>query len=134
MAGIATKYPGGTAMNSLNYFGVDITSAGLPTAPHEVGYEVTSKQDGSTYQKIILKDNIIVGMVFVGSIEKSGIIFGLMRDRTNVESFKQSLLADDFGLAFLPRSSWQGQLEAPPELILQSAPFSQTEEETFLGE
>jgi NAD(P)H-nitrite reductase large subunit len=134
MAGIATEYPGGTAMNSLNYFGVDITSAGLPTAPHEAGYEVTSKQDGGTYQKIILKDNIIVGMIFVGSIEKSGIIFGLMRDRINVESFKQSLLADDFGLAFLPRSSWQGQLEAPPELILQGAPFIQTEEETFLGE
>jgi len=134
MAGITTEYPGGTAMNSLNYFGVDITSAGLPTAPHEAGYEVTSKQDGSTYQKIILKDNIIVGMIFVGSIEKSGIIFGLMRDRINVESFKQSLLADDFGLAFLPRSCWQGQLEAPPELIVQSAPFIQTEEETFLGE
>lgn len=134
MAGIATEYPGGTAMNSLNYFGVDITSAGLPTAPHEAGYEVTTKQDGSTYQKIILKDNIIVGMILVGSIEKSGIIFGLMRDRINVESFKQSLLADDFGLAFLPRSSWQGQLEAPPELILQSTPFIQTEEETFLGE
>ncbi len=134
MAGIATEYPGGTAMNSLNYFGVDITSAGLPTAPREAGYEVTIKQDGSTYQKIILKDNIIVGMVFVGSIEKSGIIFGLMRDRINVKSFKQSLLADDFGLAFLPRSSWQEQLEAPPELILQSAPFVQAEEETFLGE
>jgi NAD(P)H-nitrite reductase large subunit len=134
MAGIATEYAGGTAMNSLNYFGVDITSAGLPTAPHEAGYEVTSKQDGSTYQKIILKDNIIVGMIFVGSIEKSGIIFGLMRDRINVESFRQSLFADDFGLAFLPRSSWQGQLEAPPELIPQGAPFIQTEEETFLGE
>jgi len=134
MAGFATEYPGGTAMNSLNYFGVDITSAGLPSAPHEAGYEVTTKQDGSTYQKIILKDNIIVGMILVGSIEKSGIIFGLMRDRINLESFKQSLLADDFGLAFLPRSSWQGQLEAPPELILQSAPFIQTEEETFLGE
>ena len=121
-------------MNSLNYFGVDITSAGMPTAPDEEGYEVTSKQDGSTYQKIILKDNMIVGMIFVGNIEKSGIIFGLMRDRINVESFKQSLLADDFGLAFLPRSSWQGQLDAPPELILQGAPSIQTEEETFLGE
>jgi len=134
MAGIATEYPGGTAMNSLNYFGVDIASAGMPTAPDDGGYEVISKQEGSTYQKVILKDNIIVGMAFVENIEKSGIVFGLMRDRINVESFKQALLADDFGLAFLPRSSWQGQLEGPPELILQSAPFIQPEEETFLGE
>jgi NAD(P)H-nitrite reductase large subunit len=134
MAGIQTKYPGGTAMNSLNYFGIDITSAGIATVPSSDGYEVISRQEGNTYQKIILKDNIIVGMIFVGNIGKSGIIFGLMRDRVNAESFKQSLLADDFGLAFLPRSSWQGQLEAPPELILQSASSIQIEEETFLGE
>jgi NAD(P)H-nitrite reductase large subunit len=134
MAGIATEYPGGTAMNSLNYFGTDITSAGIPMAPSSDGYKVISRQENSTYQKIILKDNIIVGMIFVGNIEKSGIIFGLMRDRVNVESFKESLLADDFGLAFLPRSSWQEQLEAPPELIIQSAPSIQIEEETFLGE
>jgi NAD(P)H-nitrite reductase large subunit len=134
MAGIATEYPGGTAMNSLNYFGIDITSAGMPAAPNDNGYEVITKQDNSTYQKVILKDNIIVGMIFVENIERSGIIFGLMRDRVNVESFKQSLLADGFGLAFLPRALWQGQLEAPPESILQSVPSMQTEEETFLGE
>jgi NAD(P)H-nitrite reductase large subunit len=134
MAGIATEYPGGTAMNSLNYFGIDITSAGIPVVPSSDGYKVVSRQENSAYQKIILKDNIIVGMIFVGNIEKSGIIFGLMRDRVNVESFKESLLADDFGLAFLPRSSWQEQLEAPPELTIQSAPSIQTEEETFLGE
>jgi NAD(P)H-nitrite reductase large subunit len=134
MAGIPTKYSGGTAMNSLNYFGIDITSAGLPTAPNDDGYEVISRQESDTYQKVMLKDNLIVGMIFVENIDKSGIIFGLMRDRVNVESFKQSLLAHDFGLASLPRELWQEQLEAPPELILQSAPSIQAEEETFLGE
>lgn len=134
MAGIPTKYPGGTAMNSLNYFGIDITSAGIPTAPNNDGYEVISRQGSNTYQKVILKDNLIVGMIFVENIEKSGVIFGLMRDKVNVESFKQSLLADDFGLAFLPRALWQERLEAPPGLILQSALSIQTEEETFIGE
>ena len=134
MAGIATEYPGGTAMNSLNYFGIDIASAGIAMVPSNDGYEAISRQENSMYRKIILKSNVIVGMIFVGDIEKSGIIFGLMRDRANIESFKQSLLADDFGLAFLPRSSWQEQLEAPPELILQSAPSIETEEETFVRE
>jgi NAD(P)H-nitrite reductase large subunit len=134
MAGIPTKYPGGTAMNSLTYFGIDITSAGMPTAPNDDGYEVISKQDSSTYQKVILKDNLIIGMISVGNIEKSGIIFGLMRDRVNVESFKQSLLADNFGLAFFPRALWQERLEIPPGLLLQSVPSIQTEETTFIGE
>jgi NAD(P)H-nitrite reductase large subunit len=134
MAGIPTKYPGGTAMNSLNYFGFDIASAGMPAAPNGGGYGIISKQGSGTYQKVILKDNLIVGMISVGNIEKSGIIFGLMRDKVDVESFKQSLLADNFGLAVLPRVVWQKRLETPAGLLLQSALSIQTEEKTFVGE
>jgi NAD(P)H-nitrite reductase large subunit len=134
MAGTTDEYPGSTAINSLNYFGIDIASAGMPSAPNDDGYETISKQEGNIYQKVILKNDLIMGMIFVGNIEKSGIIFGLMRDRVNVESFKQSLLADDFGLAFFPRSLWQERLALSPDIILQPIPPTETEEETFLGE
>jgi NAD(P)H-nitrite reductase large subunit len=135
MAGVTVEYPGGTAMNSLNYFGFDITSAGMPTAPNDNGYETISKQEDNIYQKVILKDDLIMGMIFVGNIEKSGIIFGLMRDRVNVESFKQCLLADDFGLAFFPRALWQERLAPSSDIILQQPALSiQAEEETFAGE
>ena len=134
MAGILTKYAGGTAMNSLNYFGIDITSAGIPAAPDDDGYEIISKQGRGTYQKIILKDSLIVGMIAVGNIEKSGIIFGLMRDRVDVESFRQSLLADNFGLAVFPRVLWQERLETPLRSFSQSALSIQTEEKIFVGE
>jgi NAD(P)H-nitrite reductase large subunit len=134
MAGVKTEYPGGTAINSLNYFGIDIASAGMPTAPSEDGYVTISKQESNIYQKIILQDNLIMGMIFVGNIERSGIIFGLMRDRVNVESFKQSLLADDFGLAFFPRTLWQERLALPPDIIFQTFLPAEAEEETFLGE
>jgi NAD(P)H-nitrite reductase large subunit len=134
MAGVTAEYPGGTAMNSLNYFGIDIASAGMPTAPNDSGYETISKQEGNIYQKVILKDDLIIGMIFVGNIEKSGIIFGLMRDRVNVESFKQSLLADDFGLAFFPRALWQERLAPSSDVILQPALPIETEKETFAGE
>ena len=133
MAGVDKEYPGGTAMNSLDYFGFNIASAGMPTPPNDNSYEIISKQDNNIYQKLILKDDFIMGMIFVGNIEKSGIVFGLMRDRINVGSFKQSLLADDFGLAFLPRILWEEQLEAPGELASQlilPAPAG----ETFAGE
>jgi NAD(P)H-nitrite reductase large subunit len=134
MAGVPTEYPGGTAINSLNYFGIDIASAGMPTTPDDDGYETLSKEESNTYQKIILKDNLIMGMIFVGNIEKSGIIFGLMRERINVKSFKQSLLADDFGLAFFPRALWQEKLALPPDIIIQPFVPIEAEEETFLGE
>jgi len=134
MAGVTTEYPGGTAINSLNYFGIDIASAGMPTTPDNHGYETISKQEGNIYQKVILKDGLVMGMIFVGSIEKSGIIFGLMRDRVNVESFKQSLVADDFGLAFFPQSLWQERLAPSPDIILQPFLPIEAEEETFAGE
>lgn len=134
MAGVETEYPGGTAMNSLNYFGTNITSAGMATPPDDESYEVISKQKDSMYQKFILKDDFIVGMVFVGNIEKSGIFFGLMRDKVNVGSFKQMLLTDDFGLAFLPRAIWQEGLVPSPELILERVLPIEAEEETFAGE
>jgi NAD(P)H-nitrite reductase large subunit len=109
MAGVATEYPGGTALNSLSYFGVDIASAGMTVAPDD-GYESLSRRDDGVYKKLVLQNDVIVGMVCVGDIERSGIIFSLMRDGVNVSDFKQALLADDFGLVSLPRSLWQERL------------------------
>lgn len=111
MAGVDAEYPGITAMNSLNYFGLDIATAGMATAPDGQGYETISRQKEGDYRKVILKDGLVVGMVFLGNSDRSGIIFGLMRERVNVESFKQSLLADDFGLAHLPLELRQKRLE-----------------------
>ena len=116
MAGTRIEYPGGTAMNSLNYFGLDISAAGIAIPPDD-SYEVISKQKDGVYQRVVLKDDFIVGMVFVEDIEKSGLVFSLMRDRVNVGSFKHVLVADDFGLVSLPQELWQERLEIPPELV-----------------
>jgi NAD(P)H-nitrite reductase large subunit len=53
---------------------------------------------------VILKDNTIIGMVFVGEIERAGIIFGLMKDKVNVSSFKGALANGEFSLAAMPTS------------------------------
>ena len=134
MAGIQTEYPGGTAMNSLNYFGLDIASAGMVTPSDEDGCEVLTRQDNDVYQKVILKDNLVVGMVFVSDIEKSGIVFGLMRDQVNVDSFKQALLADDFGLVSLPPELWRERLEATPTELGHRVATPVEAEEEVAGE
>jgi NAD(P)H-nitrite reductase large subunit len=79
MTGIPTEYPGGTAMNSLKYFGLDVVSAGMVTPPDD-SYEVLSEKYGSIYRRVVLKGGFVVGMVFVGSIEKSGIVFSIWSD------------------------------------------------------
>ncbi len=128
MAGVPTEYTGGTAMNSLKYFGLAIVSAGMVNPPDN-NYEVLSKKHDHTYKKVVLKDGLVLGMVFAGNIEKSGIVFNLMKDRVNVDGFKQALVADDFGLVSLPEEIWRPRLEVPPSLLAPSvASVGQPEE------
>lgn len=110
MAGVKKEYLGGTAMNSVNYFGLDVTTAGIVNPPEVNDYEVITRHQDGAYQKVMLSDGCIVGMVFVKDIEKSGMIFGLMRDKVDVSDFKQQLLSDDFGLAYLPQELWRERL------------------------
>ena len=119
MAGIPTEYQGGTAMNSMKYFGVNIVSAGI-VAPLDDSYEVISQKNDNVYRKVVLKDGLILGLIFSGDIEKSGIIYNIMKDKINVEDFKQVLVADDFGLSSLPEEIWRPRLAIPNSLLASS--------------
>jgi NAD(P)H-nitrite reductase large subunit len=107
MAGKKEAYQGGTSMSALKYFGVPIISVGITNPKDDGGYEISIKHDSekSVYKKLVLKDNVIVGMTFVNDIERAGILFHLMKNRVNVRRFKQVLLSDDFSLAALPLST-----------------------------
>jgi NAD(P)H-nitrite reductase large subunit len=106
MAGKKTKYVGGTNMSSLKYFGTPIVSIGLANPKDDLTLEVLVKEDAEhkIYKKLVLKNNVIVGMTMVNCIERSGVLFYLMKNAINVKKFKQQLLSDDFGLATLPVS------------------------------
>jgi NAD(P)H-nitrite reductase large subunit len=115
MAGMPKEYTGGISMNSLKYFGLAIVSAGMVSPPDD-SYEIFSKNNGDMYRKVVLKDGQISGMVFSGDIEKSGIVYNLMKEGVNVEAFKQALVSDDFGLASLPDEIWRPRLTIPNRL------------------
>ncbi len=127
MAGKQMEYPGGITMNSLKYFGLDAVSAGIVNPPDD-SYEILSQSYDSTYHKVILKDGLVVGLVFVGNIEKSGIIFNLIRNKTQVDDFKQVLVAGDFGLSSLPKGLWQPHLKVPPSALVSTVETEPVEE------
>jgi len=110
MTGVKKEYLGGTAMNSVNYFGLDIATAGIVNPLDGSNYEVLTRDKDGIYQKVMLNNGLIAGIVFVNDIEKSGMIFGLMRDKIDVSEFKQQLLSDDFGLAYMPQELWRERL------------------------
>ena len=128
MAGVKTEYQGGLAMSSLKYFGLDVVSAGIVTPPDD-SYEVLSNIYDGNYRKVVLKDGLVVGMVFMGNVEKSGIVYSLIKDRVNVSGFKQALVARDFGLLSLPEERWRPWLEMPTSgVISQVVSFEQVKE------
>ena len=63
------------------------------------------------YRKIVLKDDFIVGAIFVNAIDRAGIITGLIRDRINVRNFKDALSSNDFGYISLPKRLRKSRLD-----------------------
>ena len=103
MAGRKALYKGGLAMNAVDICGLPTISVGT-TVPEGDDYEVLSKLDenAGVYKKIVLKDNRIVGVIFVGQIDRAGIATGLIRGKVDVSGFKNLLMNDDFGIISLP--------------------------------
>jgi NAD(P)H-nitrite reductase large subunit len=128
MAGRTTEYAGGTAMNSLKYFGLAIASAGI-SVPPDGSYEVVSNRFDHANKKVVLKDGQIMGMVFCGDVDKSGVVFGLMRDRINVADFKKALVAPDLSLASLPETLWRERLGLVPAGFSASKVEEKSEED-----
>jgi NAD(P)H-nitrite reductase large subunit len=113
MSGVSAEYPGSTIMNSLNYFGLDITTAGQFEPVDDATAETISDCSDGAYRKIILTGNRITGMVFINQIEKAGIIYGLMKDKVDVTDFKEELLSEQFGLLHLPHDLRQERIGKP---------------------
>ncbi len=103
MAGGDKKYNGFFPMNSVEIAGVPTISFGVNESSGFKGSEVLKKTAPGIYKKIILCDNRIIGAIFLGQVERSGIFAGLIRDRVDVSDFKDVLLEDGFGLIELPR-------------------------------
>jgi NAD(P)H-nitrite reductase large subunit len=106
MAGQKSTYDGGTNMSSLKYFGIPIVSIGLANPKDDPTVEILVKSDfeHKVYKKLVLRNNVIVGMTMVNCIERAGVIFYLLKNGINVKKFKDQLLADSFCLATLPAS------------------------------
>ncbi|MBI2916381.1 MAG: NAD(P)/FAD-dependent oxidoreductase [Chloroflexi bacterium] len=113
MAGGSVTYPGAAPMNAFNYFGMAIVCAGLINPPAGGGYQVLvsgSAEEGS-YKKLVLKDGKLAGILFFGDIERSGILFGLMREGLQVSGLGEDLFFPK--LMHLPEDLRVGRIEEP---------------------
>jgi NAD(P)H-nitrite reductase large subunit len=100
MPGKKVSYDGSLSMNSVDFFGLGCISMGITKPKNEKDYEIISrKEDGKYYKKFVLKDNRIVGAVFLGEINTAGIVGPLIKHRIDISSIKHLLLKDSFNYA-----------------------------------
>ena len=97
MAGEKETYEGSLAMNSIEFFGLPVISVGI-TRPKSAAYEEIVKKDAArnVYKKVVLKDGIIAGVVFVNSIENIGVIGALIKNKVDITGVKDIILEDYF--------------------------------------
>ncbi|MDK2822254.1 MAG: hypothetical protein PWQ67_32 [Clostridia bacterium] len=111
MAGKISIFNGGFAMNSIGFFGLPMITAGIIKSEDE-NYEVLVKSvpEQGYYKKIILKDNVVVGYIYLNKVDRAGIVTSLIKDKINVADFKEVLLKDGFGYIDLPQELRKSRL------------------------
>ena len=98
IANKSTKYDGAEVVNVLDVFNIPIVAMGRTS--QEIGKcEAITRFTPDTSKKILLKNNKIIGLQFVGIIRNSGTFYSLMKKGTDVSSIKERLLDDNFVIA-----------------------------------
>ncbi len=102
MAGVPSRHRWATNMNSVDFFGFPMVSAGFLKRPNRKGFTEIIRDEEGKYARLVLKDDVIKGMVMAGHVARAGIYLGLMRNKVKTTSFSEHLLAHDFGAVHLP--------------------------------
>ncbi len=110
MAGEEVPYPGCNSMNSVEFFGLPVLSAGIVNPPGS-GYEVITREDSEgEYRKAVIRGDTLVGMLMTGKIERAGILTSLIQEKANVKRIKSCLLDEGFGHINFPHSVRQDRI------------------------
>ena len=100
MAGQEAKYVGSFRMNALDIYGLPAISMGI-TRPDGDGLQEVKRRTRDTYRKLVLEDGRIVGALFVGRIQKAGLLSTLLRKKVNVTDHLPFLMSDRLNVADL---------------------------------
>ena len=97
MLGEGQAYDGSLAMNSLEFFGLPVISIGITKPKKEIYKEaIRIDKTKNLYKKIVLRDDVIVGAVFLNSVDSIGIVGALIKNKVNISSIKDIILEDYF--------------------------------------
>lgn len=96
MAGGSALYEGTVMTNRLKVVGIDLVSAGEIDVDGKLEDLVKKDEKRFIYRKLVLKDDIIFGCIFLGDISGNLEILHAMERKKNVRAFKDELLVEGF--------------------------------------
>lgn len=104
MAGGSSEHQGGFAMNAIGFFDLPMLTAGIikPNSPDFQEY-IRHDQDKRSYKKIVLRAGKLVGYIALNTVDRAGILTGLMEQEVDVTPFQEHLLKEDFGYIHFPQ-------------------------------
>jgi len=87
--------------NTSEFREVPFISVGIINPPNQDEYEVLTYHNAleGIYKKIILKDDVPVGMIFLGDISNAGVVAGFIRTRKKASQVKNLLLSNRYNYA-----------------------------------
>jgi NAD(P)H-nitrite reductase large subunit len=93
-----TEYDGAEIINVLDIFDTPVVAMGKISKEIEKP-KVISRFTPQTSKKILLKNNKMVGLQFVGTIRNTGTFYSLMKKGDDISDIKDRLLDDNFLIA-----------------------------------
>jgi nitrite reductase (NADH) large subunit len=99
MAGNSQEFSSLISMQNASEFReIPMISMGI-TSPAGSDYEeyVDFRPAEMIYRKLVIKDDVVVGMIFLGDIKNAGVIGSLMKSKINVGKIKHNMLNSNFG-------------------------------------
>ena len=107
------RFPGSFDATNLEISGTFALSAGRGTAglAGREGYEVIEKRNGSTYYRLVIVDNRLLGMQLINKIEHGGLLFSKMLRKDDIIGLARAVF-DDKLLAVKPWNYWLGRYMA----------------------
>jgi len=104
MAGQEAKYKGTVPANTLKVVGIDLMSVGEIDAENKFVSLVSLDDKQKIYRKLVIKDDIVIGALFLGDIQGAKEIQEAIRLKQNLGALPQ-MAVPDFDLDSLLRAS-----------------------------
>ncbi len=87
----ASTYPGGFAVNAVDFFDISLLTGGIINPPEDGGYDVQVLCDGERYAKFVTKEDRLFGYILLNRPDNAGIYTAVIDQKVAL-----STLSDDF--------------------------------------